>query len=299
MPGCRVEDAGAAARDGVPRHVRQVGQPVEEAARRDVLAERDPVDLVVAGDHLAVRAPGHRRVPEPVGAHVLDHAGDDRGLQRLGQRRQGLFLDRAVRARRRRRPRPPATTPGRGRSSAPARPAPGRSNTRPGSLSTARSPRSPPPCTAAVRIRPDSSPAGATAPAAASTAARPSPARPPTIGATRAPRGARIARTTRVASPAPARPTTPTINSRPPRRAAGASGPPAWPRSMPASGSPPNGKAPRTASAATNADGKATIRTNPDAGTKARKTVRIRASRVTTATRPGTLNSRIHHSAGR
>ena len=72
-PAGRVDHAGAPAGDGVAGHGRHVGQAGEERAGRDVLAERHPVDLVVAVDDPARRdrrrrprcGTGRRRCPPP------------------------------------------------------------------------------------------------------------------------------------------------------------------------------------------------------------------------------------------
>ena len=81
--------AGASSRAGWSPMIGTAGEVttserLDQAAQRHVLAEGHAVDLVVAVDDVAVGLEGDRGVEEVVGPVVLDHPGDQGGVQAAG-----------------------------------------------------------------------------------------------------------------------------------------------------------------------------------------------------------------------
>ena len=289
--GRGVQDAVAVPGDGVERDAREVGEVLEEPPVRDVLAEGHAVDLLEARHQRARRGEGHDLVAEALGRHRLGDphqrawraaASPARPVaSRSGSRRCGCRETPRPRAT------PPTTGPGprrarRSRSVA----ANCAAVTVAGSTSDLRRPRTPPPWTDATRrVRTAGPPSGATAPHDAdagddhrhhgrAASARRARRRRPGGAARPTPAvSARLGRTHRrrhqMASPAPPSQTRPTSSSGPPRRAAPASGPDAWPRATPPMGRPPKGHVERSASARTMAPASAAVRPGPRRGTTA------------------------------
>jgi hypothetical protein len=80
-------------RDGVTRHLGQVGQVLDEPTEGHVLAEGHAVDLVVAGDDAPLGAEHDRGVAEPQRPRdVLDHPDDERRLELAGEGRELRLL---------------------------------------------------------------------------------------------------------------------------------------------------------------------------------------------------------------
>ena len=67
---------------------RVAGDLLEQRSERHELAERHPVHLVVAVDHLTRRVDEHRAVAERIRAGALDRADDDRRVELAGRARR-------------------------------------------------------------------------------------------------------------------------------------------------------------------------------------------------------------------